>query len=171
MTKTPTTNMIEMNKHLSPSQIHLPLQKKYNLTPCSSILSTNMLSKKLVSMKKLAKKVKVVANADPEPSHYECLLRVRDIEGGTATATTTTTPTGTFVVYVGGQRQRFVVPTSYLSHPLFKILLEKASNEFGFDQREGLVVPCSVNAFEEVINAVECCNGKFDFGELVDEFL
>ncbi|KAI3447451.1 hypothetical protein Pfo_004116 [Paulownia fortunei] len=130
-----------------------------------------MLGKKLGSMKKLAKKVKVIGNADPEPSHYECLLR--DNEGGAfpTNTTTTTTPTGTFVVYVGEDRQRFVVPTSYLSHPLFKILLEKAYNEFGFNQRNGLLVPCSVNAFQEVISAVECCNGKFDFGDLVEEFI
>ncbi|KAI3472094.1 hypothetical protein Pfo_029382 [Paulownia fortunei] len=127
-----------------------------------------MLGKKLDSMKKLAKKVRAIGNANTEPSYYECLLR--DNEGGSS-PTTTTTPTGTFPVYVGEHRQRFVVPTSYLSHPLFKIVLEKAYNEFGFDQRNGLVVPCSVAAFQEVISAVECCNGKFDFGDLVEEFI
>ncbi|KAL7092246.1 hypothetical protein ACP275_12G153900 [Erythranthe tilingii] len=137
-----------------------------------------LLGKKLGSMKKLAKKVKVVGNADIEQSSYhECLL-IRDYEdeGGAATAPTTTgaaatTPTGTFVVYVGEDRRRFVLPTGYLSHPLIKILLEKASNEFGFDQRNGLVFPCSVGAFQEVISAVECCHGRFDFGALVEEFI
>ncbi|KAG8376741.1 hypothetical protein BUALT_Bualt09G0095300 [Buddleja alternifolia] len=124
-----------------------------------------MLGKKLGSMKKLAKKVKSISNVNSEPSsdHYEGLL-VRDSEEGS-------TPTGMFAVYVGEDRQRFVVPTSYLSHPLFKIMLEKAYNEFGFDQRNGLVLPCSVVAFQEVVHAVECCNGRFDFGELVEEFL
>ncbi|KAL8505109.1 hypothetical protein ACS0TY_016350 [Phlomoides rotata] len=128
-----------------------------------------MLGKKLGSMKKLAKKVKV---ADRGRSHYECLLK--DGEEGviaTTASSATTTPTGTFVVYVGEERQRFVVPTGYLSHPLFKIVLEKVYNEYGFDQRNGLVVPCSVIIFQEVISAVECCNGKFDFGEFVQEFL
>ncbi|KAK4432574.1 Auxin-responsive protein SAUR50 [Sesamum alatum] len=123
-------------------------------------------------MKKLAKKVKVIGNADRQPSHYEYLLRDNDGGASSPTPTTpTTTPTGTFVMYVGDDRQRFVVPTGYLSHPLFKILLEKAYNEFGFNQRNGLVVPCSVAAFQEVVSAVECCNGKFDFGDLVEEFL
>uniref|UniRef100_A0A7N0TU26 Small auxin up regulated protein n=1 Tax=Kalanchoe fedtschenkoi TaxID=63787 RepID=A0A7N0TU26_KALFE len=81
------------------------------------------------------------------------------------------TPTGYFAVYVGEERRRFVVRTSFLSHPLFKMLLEKASQEFGFQQSNGLVVPCSVSAFQEVINSVECCSGKFEFGDLVDEFL
>ncbi|KAK3024781.1 hypothetical protein RJ639_044942 [Escallonia herrerae] len=118
-----------------------------------------MLGKKIGTVKKLAKKVKV-----REPSHYECLLR--DGEEGS-----TTTPTGFFAIYVGEERQRFVVPTGYLSHPLFKMLLEKASNEFGFEQRDGLVVPCSVNAFQEVVSAVECCNGRFEFGHLVEELM
>ncbi|GMN39450.1 hypothetical protein TIFTF001_008681 [Ficus carica] len=134
-----------------------------------------MLGKKIVSFKKLAKKVKVMggagsaAAADREPSsqHHECLLREFEEDG----SQTTRTPTGFLAVYVGDERQRFVVPTSFLSHPLFKMLLEKAYNEFGFEQRNGLVVPCSVSAFQEVVSAVECSNGKFDFGELVEEFL
>ena len=121
------------------------------------------------SVKKLVKKVKVIGGGNDrpaEPSHHECLLR--DYEEGSPSGTT---PTGYFAVYVGEERQRFVVPTSFLSHPLFKMLLEKAYNEFGFDQRNGLVVPCSVSTFQEVVNAVECCNGKFDFGNLVEEFV
>ncbi|KAG8374103.1 hypothetical protein BUALT_Bualt11G0096100 [Buddleja alternifolia] len=127
-----------------------------------------MLGKKFGSMKKLAKKVKAIGNPNPDRSHYECL--VRDNEGGPSSPTTTTPP-GTFVVYVGEDRERFVVPTGYLSHPLFKILLEKAYNEFGFNQSNGLVVPCSVAAFQEVISAVECCNGRFDFRDLVEELI
>ncbi|GFP97525.1 indole-3-acetic acid-induced protein arg7 [Phtheirospermum japonicum] len=120
-----------------------------------------MLGKKLDSMKKLVKKVKTIgANSSIE----YCSVRESD-KGSTAT-----TPTGTFPVYVGEKRLRFVVPTSYISHPLFKILLEKAYNEFGFEQKKGLVVPCSVAAFQEIIAAVESSNG-FDFGDLVEEFL
>ncbi|KAK4478759.1 hypothetical protein RD792_014257 [Penstemon davidsonii] len=128
-----------------------------------------MLGKKFGSMKKLAKKVKAISNAKSEPSHTQYLLRDYKEDGSSPTATTT--PTGTFAVYVGEDQERFLVPTGYLSHPLFKMLLEKAYNEFGFEQRNGLVVPCSVSAFQEVISAVECCNGKFDFGELVEEFI
>ncbi|KAL7194853.1 hypothetical protein ACSBR1_035140 [Camellia fascicularis] len=64
------------------------------------------------------------------------------------------TPTGHFAIYVGEERRRFVVPTGFLFHPLFKMLLEKAYDEFGFEQRDGLVVPCSVAAFQEVVSAV-----------------
>ncbi|KAJ0087652.1 hypothetical protein Patl1_32548 [Pistacia atlantica] len=86
-------------------------------------------------------------------------------------ASMTPTPTGFFAVYVGEERERFVVPTGYLSHPLFKMLLEKSYNEFGFEQSSGLVVPCSVSAFQEIVNAVECSNRRFEFGKLVEELI
>ncbi|KAJ9181371.1 hypothetical protein P3X46_009508 [Hevea brasiliensis] len=127
-----------------------------------------MLGKKMVSFKKLAKKVKVIGKGDCESSQQEYLLRGFE---DASSANLTTTPTGFFAVYVGEERERFVVPTSFLSHPLFKMLLEKSYNEFGFEQRNKLVVPCSASTFQEVINAVECCNGRFDFGNLVEEFI
>ncbi|KAI4300497.1 hypothetical protein L6164_033868 [Bauhinia variegata] len=119
---------------------------------------------KMVYLKKLAKKVKSAGGSDPESGHHECLLKGHEEE-----APSNRTPTGFFALYVGEERQRYVVPTSYLSHPLFKILLEKAYDEFGFEQRNGLVVPCSVSAFQEVVNAIECSNGKFDLGKIFEE--
>ncbi|CAL5387395.1 unnamed protein product [Camellia sinensis] len=113
-----------------------------------------MLGKKISSVKKLAKKVKVRGN--PNPSQKKCLLQTKcddhEEEGSSSPPQTASpgTPTGHFAVYVGEERRRFVVPIGFLSHPLFKMLLEKAYDEFGFEQRAGLVVPCSVAAFQEV---------------------
>ncbi|KAI3995534.1 hypothetical protein MKX01_023279 [Papaver californicum] len=104
-----------------------------------------------------------VKTGNRQTSRYESLLRCDCKE-------TPTTPKGFFAVYVGEERQRFVVPTSFLAHPLFKMLLQKASDEFGYTQRDGLVVPCSVCTFEEVVNAVECTRGQFDLASLVEEF-
>lgn len=131
-----------------------------------------MLGNKMVPFKKLAKKVKVkgsigVDHNQADPSHHECLLKDQFGEASLSS----TTPVGFFALYVGEERQRFVVPTSFLSHPLIKMLLDKSYNEFGFEQNSGLVVPCSVSTFQEVLNAVECSNGKFDFGKLVEEFV
>lgn len=120
-----------------------------------------------ISMKKLAKKAKAITS----PTHDYFLIKDNKNEEWSLTNPNSSIPIGSLAIYVGEERARFIVPTSYLSHPLFKILLEKTYNEFGFGQTSGLVVPCSVNAFQEVVNAVECCNGKFDFGELVEEFL
>ncbi|KAL1821247.1 hypothetical protein DCAR_0417637 [Daucus carota subsp. sativus] len=126
-----------------------------------------MLGKKFYAVKKLAKKVQSMKKVDSEQSQRHSLLK----DSGDHEDDQYSTPTGFLAVYVGEDRKRFVVPTGYLSHPLFKMLLEKAYKEFGFKQMSGLVVPCSVAAFQEVISAVECCNGNFDFGNLVEEFL
>ncbi|CAL0299405.1 unnamed protein product [Lupinus luteus] len=119
----------------------------------------------MVSLKKLAKKVKASSGADPnETSHQESLLKAYKEE-----SSNTTTPSGYFAVYVGEERQRYVVPTNYLSHPLFKMLLEKAYNEFGFEQKNGLVVPCSVSTFQEVVNAIECNIANFNLCKIYEE--
>lgn len=120
----------------------------------------------MVPLKKLAKMVRAVGGVDPKPAHHECLLKEHEEK-----SPKNTTPTGFFALYIGEERQRFVVPTSYLSHPLFKMLLEKAYDEFGFDQRNGLVVPCSVSTFQEVSNVIECNNGSFDLGKIFAEFV
>nr|GEW67515.1 auxin-induced protein 15A-like [Tanacetum cinerariifolium] len=81
------------------------------------------------------------------------------------------TPPGFFTLYIGEERRRFVVPMGYLSHPVFKMMLEKSSNEFGFTQENGLVVPCSVNAFQEMVSVVESCNGRCDLSNLIGELV
>ncbi|CAN4118821.1 unnamed protein product [Withania somnifera] len=126
---------------------------------------------KFISMKKLAKKAKAITRSTSTHDQYFLIKDNNNKEEWSHASPSSSTPTGNLAIYVGEERERFVVPTSYLSHPLFKILLEKTYNEFGFHQTSGLVVSCSVNAFQEVVNAVECCNGKFDFGELVEEFV
>ncbi|PSS01592.1 Auxin-responsive protein [Actinidia chinensis var. chinensis] len=128
-----------------------------------------MLGKKMGSMKKLAKKVKIKGGSSQQESLLRESCNTHDQEGSSPPSSKT--PTGFFALYVGEERERFLVPTGYLSHPLFKMLLDKAYNEFGFEQRNGLVVPCSVGAFQEVVSAVEGCQGKFDFGNLVQEFI
>ncbi|RAL49325.1 hypothetical protein DM860_012758 [Cuscuta australis] len=55
---------------------------------------------------------------------------------------------GHLAVYVGEERRRFVVPISYLSHPMFQELLSRAEEEFGFQHPAGgLTLPCPVDAF------------------------
>ena len=58
-------------------------------------------------------------------------------------------PKGHIAVYVGElQKKRFVVPISYLSHPLFVDLLNRAEEEFGFNHpMGGLTIPCKEDAF------------------------
>ena len=58
-------------------------------------------------------------------------------------------PKGHVPVYVGeAQRKRFVVPISYLSHPSFAELLNRAEEEFGFNHpMGGITIPCKEDAF------------------------
>ncbi|KAI3694583.1 hypothetical protein L1987_77550 [Smallanthus sonchifolius] len=131
-----------------------------------------MLGKKICSIKNLAKKAKV--RGDTKSSQSEWLLRDGEEETcltSSCSSPSCKTPTEVFTLYIGEERRRFVVPTGYLSHPLFKMLLEKSSEAFGFDQKNGLVVPCSVNAFREVVSVVESCKGKCDLSSLVEEFI
>ncbi|OVA12634.1 Auxin-induced protein [Macleaya cordata] len=65
-------------------------------------------------------------------------------------STTLDVPKGHFAVYVGemSQKKRFVVPISYLNHPLFQELLRRAEEEFGFDHpMGGLTIPCKEDDF------------------------
>ncbi|ESQ53638.1 hypothetical protein EUTSA_v10026844mg [Eutrema salsugineum] len=63
-------------------------------------------------------------------------------------------PKGHFAVYVGEDEKktkRFVVPISYLNHPLFQALLHQAENEFGTDHsRKCLTIPCAEDVFIDV---------------------
>lgn len=58
-------------------------------------------------------------------------------------------PKGHIAVYVGElQKKRFVVPISYLNHPAFLDLLNRAEEEFGFNHPMGaLTIPCKEDAF------------------------
>ncbi|KAL5158551.1 Auxin-induced protein 15A [Glycine soja] len=64
-------------------------------------------------------------------------------------------PKGYLAVYVGPELRRFIIPTSYLSHSLFIVLLEKAAEEFGFDQSGGLTIPCEIETFKYLLKCME----------------
>ncbi|KAF5767342.1 putative small auxin-up RNA [Helianthus annuus] len=59
-------------------------------------------------------------------------------------------PKGHFVVYVGINRSRYIIPISFLSHPEFRRLLQLAEDEFGFDHDMGLTIPCEEQVFQSL---------------------
>ncbi|WOL19252.1 hypothetical protein Cni_G28050 [Canna indica] len=63
-------------------------------------------------------------------------------------------PKGHFVVYVGANRTRFIVPISYLERPEFQQLLRQAEEEFGFQHRMGLAIPCDEGVFRSLTSAL-----------------
>lgn len=68
-------------------------------------------------------------------------------------------PKGHVAIYVGEsyERKRFVIPISYLNHPLFQDLLHRAEEEFGFDHpMGGLTIPCSEEYFVSLTSMLNC---------------
>ncbi|KAL8242033.1 hypothetical protein R6Q59_012335 [Mikania micrantha] len=59
-------------------------------------------------------------------------------------------PKGHFVVYVGDNRSRYVIPIWFLSRPEFQNLLHLAEEEFGFGHDMGLTIPCHEQVFESL---------------------
>ena len=58
-----------------------------------------------------------------------------------------------------------MIPSVYLSHPIFLMLLDKAREEYGFKQTAGLMVPCIVDILEESLWLIECSElttGQYD---------
>ncbi|KAJ0247250.1 Uncharacterized protein HA466_0166830 [Hirschfeldia incana] len=77
-------------------------------------------------------------------------------KNGPPSSTTTAglVPKGHVPVYVGEgmEKTRFVVPISYLNHPLFREFLNRAEEEFGFHHpMGGLTIPCREEAFLHLI--------------------
>ncbi|XP_057980897.1 auxin-responsive protein SAUR71-like [Malania oleifera] len=77
---------------------------------------------------------------------------------------------GYLAVYAGAERRRFVIPTRYLNLPVFVALLNKAEEEFGFQSSGGLVLPCEVGFFRQVLRFLQVDEQRFGGLEL-DGFL
>uniref|UniRef100_A0ACD5WLT6 Uncharacterized protein n=1 Tax=Avena sativa TaxID=4498 RepID=A0ACD5WLT6_AVESA len=61
------------------------------------------------------------------------------------------TAPGCFSVYVGPERERFVVRADRANHPLFRRLLDDAEREYGYAAQGPLALPCSVDAFLDIL--------------------
>ncbi|OVA12359.1 Auxin-induced protein [Macleaya cordata] len=64
-------------------------------------------------------------------------------------------PEGYLAVYVGPELRRFIIPTTHLGHPVFKVLLEKAEEEFGFEHKGGLTIPCEIETFKYLLKCMD----------------
>ncbi|XP_050227841.1 auxin-responsive protein SAUR50-like [Mercurialis annua] len=59
-------------------------------------------------------------------------------------------PKGHFAVYVGENRSRYIVPLSWLDHPEFQNLLQRAEEEYGFKHDMGITIPCEEVVFRSL---------------------
>ncbi|KAF8013469.1 hypothetical protein BT93_I1346 [Corymbia citriodora subsp. variegata] len=80
-------------------------------------------------------------------------------------------PAGHVAVLVGGGCRRYVVPATHLNHPVFRRLLVRAEEEYGFANHGPLAIPCDEAVFEEILRAVSraeelqrCCHVGFRSG-------
>ncbi|KAL9228438.1 hypothetical protein vseg_004021 [Gypsophila vaccaria] len=70
-------------------------------------------------------------------------------------STTEYVPKGYLAVCVGKELKRYVIPTHYLGHQAFSILLREAEEEFGFQQEGVLKIPCEVSLFDKILKLVQ----------------
>jgi SAUR family protein len=62
-------------------------------------------------------------------------------------------PPGHMAVYVGRQYcERFVIRAAYLNHPVFRLLLEQAEEEFAHARQDRLVIPCDKLLFKHILS-------------------
>ncbi|KAI3510070.1 hypothetical protein L1887_25597 [Cichorium endivia] len=82
-------------------------------------------------------------------------------------------PEGHLPVYVGEEMERFVVNAELLNHPIFINLLNKSAQEYGYEQKGVLRIPCHVIVFERVLEALRAGKGASHILQdlLSDEFL
>lgn len=77
-------------------------------------------------------------------------------------------PAGCLAVYVGKERRRFVIPTSYLSNNVFRSLLAKSEEEFGFCCEGGLRIACAPGVFEHLLWWLEGAAPAFQESEFME---
>ncbi|KAI9161806.1 hypothetical protein LWI28_020833 [Acer negundo] len=63
-------------------------------------------------------------------------------------------PEGHVPVYVGEEMERFLVSAELLNHPVFVGLLNKSAQEYGYEQKGVLHIPCHVLVFERVMESL-----------------
>ncbi|KZV20863.1 hypothetical protein F511_40301 [Dorcoceras hygrometricum] len=118
-------------------------------------------------MKKLLRKLTRLADS----SHY-CPLReaagLRRAESSRRRTGGGGVPEGHFPVYVGEEMERFVVSADLLNHPIFVSLLNKSAQEYGYEQKGVLRIPCHVFLFERVLEAFAAGGEARELQELLN---
>ncbi|KAI5657564.1 hypothetical protein M9H77_26357 [Catharanthus roseus] len=66
-------------------------------------------------------------------------------------------PKGCLAILVGQgeEQQRFIIPVIYINHPLFMELLKEAEEEYGFDHKGPINIPCHVEEFRHIQGMID----------------
>ncbi|KAL1556054.1 Auxin-responsive protein saur72 [Salvia divinorum] len=116
-------------------------------------------------MKKLMRRLSRVGDS----SQY-CLLRSQSRSRG-ASLRKGGVPEGHLPVYVGEEMERFVVSAELLNHPIFVTLLNRSAQEYGYEQKGVLRIPCHVLVFERVLEALRVGDAQDLLDSLADDQL
>ncbi|RWR75211.1 auxin-responsive protein SAUR72-like protein [Cinnamomum micranthum f. kanehirae] len=117
----------------------------------------------IVRLQQILKKWRKLANT-PKPGGSKSMKFLKKTlsfsDGNSSSAlvsavTSDVVPKGFLAVCVGEEMKRFIIPTEYLGHRAFGILLKEAEEEFGFQHEGVLRIPCEVSAFEKILKVVE----------------
>ncbi|XP_031493258.1 auxin-induced protein 6B-like [Nymphaea colorata] len=97
---------------------------------------------------------------EPPPLSPKCVFPLEGAESGEEADAnggghSSRVPKGCLAVYVGEGMRRFVIPLSYLNHSIFRALLKKAEEEFGFSTNGGIRLPCQPLLFEHILWLLE----------------
>ncbi|XWS16762.1 hypothetical protein CRYUN_Cryun33cG0006600 [Craigia yunnanensis] len=79
-------------------------------------------------------------------------------------------PEGHIPVYVGEEMERFVVNAELMNHPVFIGLLNKSAQEYGYEQKGVLHIPCHVLVFARVMEALKLGVESRDLQDLLRSF-
>lgn len=117
--------------------------------------------REIVRLQQILKKWRKLASA-PKPSNstskgiafLKRTLSFTDSSSVSSVSGDITVPKGFLAVCVGEELKRFVIPTEYLGHKAFRMLLREAEEEFGFQQEGVLRIPCEVSVFEKILKVL-----------------
>ncbi|XP_039141283.1 auxin-responsive protein SAUR32-like [Dioscorea cayenensis subsp. rotundata] len=79
-------------------------------------------------------------------------------KSSSSSTTSSSPPKGCMVVRVGSsgeEKERFIVKVEYLNHPLFAGLLKEAEDEYGFEHKGAITIPCCLDEFLHVIHIID----------------
>ncbi|XP_062112839.1 auxin-responsive protein SAUR71-like [Humulus lupulus] len=88
----------------------------------------------------------------------ESLLAGKLSDGGLPGSENPEVPKGYVAVYVGCELRRFLIPTSCLSMPEFRILMDRTAEEYGFEQDGAIEIPCDEKDFQKIL--CRCLSSK-----------
>jgi len=116
----------------------------------------------MVSRKKVGKLVqKYYVRVEPEPG--EALAKMQSTKCWSGRSdywdedddAPADVPEGCLAVYVGPEKRRFVIQTGFLYKRVFRELLRKSEEEYGFETGGGLRIACEAGLFEKLLWQLE----------------